>query len=64
MITQRRYEMLSEAKKKQQKVKSVKSKGGSKVKDYGSDPFFVKKAADSKDFLDKHGFPEELLHKR
>ena len=56
--------MISEAKKKQLKGKTVKTKGGSKVKDYGTDPFFVKKAADSKTFLDKHGFPEELLLKR
>jgi len=56
--------MLSEAKKKQLKGKSAKTKGGNKVKDYGTDPFFVKKAANSKAFLDKHGFPEELLLKR
>ncbi|TCS85815.1 hypothetical protein EDD80_11013 [Anseongella ginsenosidimutans] len=35
-----------------------------KVKDYGNDPYFVKKAADSKIFLEKHGFPEELLLKK
>ena len=35
-----------------------------KVKDYGNDPFFVKKAADSKIFLEKHGFPKELLLKK
>ena len=29
-----------------------------KVKDYGSDPFFVKKANESKQFLDKHGYPK------
>ena len=32
-----------------------------KVKDYGNDPFFVKKAKESKTFLEKHGFPKELL---
>jgi hypothetical protein len=31
------------------------------VKDYGNDPFFIKKANDSQKFLEKHGFPEELL---
>ncbi|MES1159974.1 MAG: hypothetical protein ABUM51_04395 [Bacteroidota bacterium] len=56
--------MISEGKKKQLKAKTAKPKGDSKVKNYGTDPFFVKKAADSKTFLDKHGFPEELLLKR
>lgn len=32
-----------------------------KVKDHGNDPFFVKKAKDSKAFLEKHGFPKELV---
>ena len=32
-----------------------------KVKDYGNDPFFVKKAKDSKVFLEKHGFPKDLI---
>ena len=31
--------------------------------DYGNDSFFVKKTNDSKKFLDKHGFPKELLLK-
>jgi hypothetical protein len=56
--------MLSEVKKKQAKNKSVKIKGASKVKDYGNDPFFVKKAAESKAFLEKYGFPKELLLKK
>jgi hypothetical protein len=30
----------------------------STVKDYGNEPFFVKKANDSKQFLEKHGFPK------
>lgn len=34
-----------------------------KVKDYGNDPFFVKKAKESKEFLEKHGFPKELVKK-
>lgn len=33
----------------------------SNVKDYGNHPFFVNKAKKSKAFLDKHGFPKELL---
>ncbi|CAN5472370.1 hypothetical protein BH10BAC4_BH10BAC4_20410 [soil metagenome] len=32
-----------------------------KVKDYGKDPFFVNKAKQSKAFLEKHGFPQELI---
>jgi len=32
-----------------------------KVKDYGEDPFFVKKAKRSKVFLEEHGFPQELI---
>lgn len=36
----------------------------SEVKDYGNDPFFIKKANESKDFLEKHGFPKELMKKR
>ncbi|MFT4152407.1 hypothetical protein [Parafilimonas sp.] len=39
----------------------VNAKVSDKVGDYGNDPFFVKKADDSKKFLEKHGFPEELL---
>lgn len=34
----------------------------SKVKDYGNDPFFVKKSNKSKLFLEKNGFPPELVH--
>lgn len=53
--------MLSEVKKKQGKKKAAKGKVHAKTKDYGNDPFFVKKAADSKAFLEKHGFPKDLL---
>jgi hypothetical protein len=31
------------------------------VRDYGNHPYFVKKADDSQKFLEKHGFPEELI---
>jgi hypothetical protein len=31
-----------------------------KVRDYGNDPYFVKKAKASKAFLEKNGFPKEL----
>jgi hypothetical protein len=41
-------------------IKKVGSKAvvNSTVKDYGNEPFFVKKANDSKQFLEKHGFPK------
>lgn len=29
--------------------------------DYGNDPTFIKRAQESKEFLEKVGFPEELL---
>ena len=43
-----------------------KSKAGilHKVKDYGKDPFFVKKTKQSKEFLEKHGFPKERILKK
>jgi len=56
--------MLSAIKKKEIKRKTSKGKRTKKVKDYGNDPFFVKKAEDSKAFLEKHGFPKELLTKK
>lgn len=36
----------------------------SEVKDYGNDPFVIKKANETQKFLEKHPFPEELLHKK
>ena len=33
------------------------------VKDYGNEPFFVKKAKESKTFLEKSGFPKGLFGK-
>lgn len=55
------YQM--EPRKKNQKI-HITAKISSKVKDYGNDPFFIKKANESKAFLEKNGFPEELLKKR
>lgn len=49
--------------KTQKKIRPA-SLQASKMMDYGNDPFFVKKANDSKKFLDKHGFPKELLLKK
>jgi hypothetical protein len=41
-----------------------KGKVSKDVKSYGNDPYFQKKAKESKAFLEKHGFPEELLIKK
>ncbi len=46
------------------KVKKGTNENTQQVRDYGNDPFFVKKANKSKDFLEKHGFPKELMDKR
>lgn len=51
------------SKKKSQKV-NIAANISSDVKDYGNDPFFIKKANESKIFLEKNGFPEGLLKKR
>lgn len=37
---------------------SSKATVNSTVRDYGNEPFFVKKANDSKQFLEKHGLPK------
>lgn len=41
-------------------LKKEKPRISTKVNDYGNDPFFVKKAKQSKEFLEKNGFPKEL----
>jgi len=45
------------------KTARTKTRGivSDKVKDYGNDPYFLKKARESKVFLEKHGFPKELI---
>ena len=53
--------MLPKSTKPQKKAKTRVS---SKVKDYGNDPFFVEKAERSKAFLEKNGFPKELVTKK
>ena len=37
----------------------IKAKVSQDVKDYGNDPFFIKKANQSQKFLEKHGFPDQ-----
>jgi hypothetical protein len=54
----------SKNKKSTQTKRTEKSVVSKKVKDYGNEPFFIKKANESQAFLEKHGFPEELLKKR
>jgi hypothetical protein len=54
--------MLSEFQKATQG--KSKAKVSKKVKDFGNDPFFVEKAKEYKEFLQKHGFPKELLIKK
>jgi len=49
------------SKKKEQKKVAITAIISSDVKDYGNDPFFIKKADDSKAFLEKHGYREELI---
>ena len=44
--------------------KKSKTRISHKVKDYGNDPFILKKVKESKEFLEKHGFPEELVPKK
>ncbi len=50
--------------KKQVSKKPSNVKVSDKVKNYGNDPYFVKKANESKAFLEEHGFPKELPGKR
>lgn len=45
----------NKASKSRKLPKAIVSK---EVKDYGNDPFFVKKANQSQKFLEKQGFPE------
>lgn len=56
--------MLTETNKKPAKSKPSGIKKARKVKDYGNDPFFIKKTEESKIFLEKNGFPKELLTKK
>jgi hypothetical protein len=56
--------MQQVSKKKNQKKVAINAIISSDVKDYGNDPYFIKKANESKDFLEKHGFPEELMKNR
>jgi len=54
--------MANESKKP---IKYQKKDGeNSVVRDYGNDPYFVKKADDSQKFLEKHGFPKDIYSRK
>lgn len=50
--------------KKSAKSATGKSSKNETIRDYSNDPFFIKKANDSKKFLEKNGFPPELNNKK
>lgn len=54
--------MLSKS-AKQTSGSHPKAKTSKDVKSYSNDPFVIKKGKESKAFLDKYGFPKELLKK-
>jgi hypothetical protein len=60
----KRGKMFSKIDMKQSKSKPSKIKRAKKVKDYGNDPFFIRKGEESSAFLEKHGFPKELVTKK
>ncbi len=43
-------------------LSDIKVKVSSKLKDRSNDPYFIKKADESKAFLEKVGFPKELVN--
>ena len=55
--------MSTSAKKKILKKSAPRKRNIRRVKDYSNDPYFVKKDEESKAFLEKNGFPAELLAK-
>jgi hypothetical protein len=52
--------MLSGSKKNKKKTATVKGVVSSDVKDYGKDPFFIKKAEASKKVIEKYGLPKQF----
>lgn len=51
---------MKEDNRKERLIEKSGAKIDTNMRDYGNDPFFIKKANESKEFLDKHGFPDEL----
>jgi hypothetical protein len=60
----RKFELKKIAVMKQAVKKTTKATINKDIKSYENDPFVIKKNKESKAFLEKHGFPEELLRKR
>ena len=57
-VCPKRKRMITGMKDKNVKVSKPRKATVSKsVKDYGNDPFFIRKANDSQKFLEKNGFP-------
>ncbi len=56
--------MATQIKSKKATKPKAQSPSTTKGKDYGNATFFVKKAKESKAFLEKNGFPEAILKKR
>jgi hypothetical protein len=50
--------------KKKSARKNVGFKISSKVPSYANDPMVIKKGRESKEFLDRVGFPDETLYKK
>jgi hypothetical protein len=61
---QRRSTMTTKNKKKKDAANSGDGPVISLGIDFGNHPYFVKKAAKSKEHLEKSGFPEDLVPKR
>ena len=51
-------------KKKQEKKATAKAVVSNDVKDYSNDPFFVKKAEDSKKVIEKYGLPGHFVTRK
>ena len=52
------------ANNKRSKKSAAQKKTSPRVGDYSNDPYFEKKAEESKAFLEKHGFPAEVMKKK
>ncbi len=55
---------MKTASKKHYPAVKINAKIDNDMKDYGNDPYFIKKNQESQAFLKKNGFPEELLRIR
>jgi hypothetical protein len=38
---------------------TIQDKVSNKVRDYSNDPFVLRKGREAKEFIEKHGFPED-----